>query len=66
MNLLGCRFNTTLLAMRYIIETTPSFDKWLAKLKDKQAIYTISLRVARAEDGNLGDTKPVKNSNKTI
>ena len=45
--------------MTYLIETTLTFDKWLASLKDKQAVGAIALRIARAEIGNLGDIKPV-------
>ncbi len=45
--------------MRYIIEKTPTFDKWLSKLKDRTALNAILLRIMGAENGNLGDVKPV-------
>jgi putative addiction module killer protein len=45
--------------MKYTIETTDQFDKWLKTLKDKQAIKAILMRLMRAEQGNLGDIKPL-------
>jgi len=45
--------------MKYDIETTPIFDKWLSKQKDRQAVKAIAMRIARAEEGNLGDVEPV-------
>jgi len=45
--------------MGYKVRTTPVFDHWLKGLKDRQAVRTITLRIARAEAGHLGDTKPV-------
>lgn len=45
--------------MRYVIETTPIFDKWLSRQKDRQAVKAIAMRIARAEQGNLGDAEPV-------
>jgi putative addiction module killer protein len=45
--------------MRYTIEKTPTFDKWLSKLKDKTAIKAIAMRMVRAENGNFGDVKNV-------
>jgi len=45
--------------MRYEIETTLIFDKWLSKQKDRQAVEAIAMRIARAEEGNLGDAEPV-------
>ncbi|EGQ8533127.1 type II toxin-antitoxin system RelE/ParE family toxin [Vibrio parahaemolyticus] len=45
--------------MKYIIEKTPTFDKWLSKLKDKVALRSIMMRIVRAENGNLGDVKSV-------
>lgn len=43
----------------YDIRTTADFDKWLRKLKDRQAVKAIVLRLTRAEAGNLGDIKSV-------
>ena len=43
--------------MNYEIHTTEVFDKWTAKLKDRQAAMAIALRLARVASGNFGDTK---------
>ena len=43
--------------MNYEIHTTEVFDKWTAKLKDRQASMAIALRLARVASGNFGDTK---------
>lgn len=43
--------------MNYEIHTTDVFDKWTAKLKDRQAAMAIALRLARVASGNFGDTK---------
>ena len=45
--------------MRYEIVTTPIFIKWMQKLKDRQAVKAIAIRMDRAMLGNLGDIKPV-------
>jgi putative addiction module killer protein len=45
--------------MRYEIVTTPIFIKWMQKLKDRQAVKAIAIRMDRAILGNLGDIKPV-------
>ena len=45
--------------MRYEVTSTAIFNKWLAKLKDRQAVKAIVLRLARVEVGNLGDVEPV-------
>ena len=41
------------------ILTTATFDQWFGRLKDRQAFFRIQARIDRAEDGNLGDCKPV-------
>jgi len=41
------------------IYTTPVFDKWFERLRDRQAAARIQARIDRAESGNLGDCKPV-------
>lgn len=46
-------------SMQYEIETTEIFDKWLQKLKDRQAVLAIAKRLGRARLGNLGDVAPV-------
>ena len=45
--------------MNYEIHTTEVFDKWTAKLKDRQAVMAIALRLARVASGNFGDTKVI-------
>ncbi|WP_040727066.1 type II toxin-antitoxin system RelE/ParE family toxin [Thiomicrorhabdus sp. Kp2] len=45
--------------MKYKILTTSTFDKWLSKQKDRQAVRAIAMRIARAEQGNFGDSEPV-------
>ena len=39
--------------------TTDDFDKWLRKLKDRQARLRILERIDRLSHGNPGDVKPV-------
>lgn len=41
------------------IYTTEVFDVWFVALKDRQAARRIQVRIDRAEEGNLGDCKPV-------
>ncbi len=41
------------------IQTTDVFDAWFDALEDRQAARRIQVRIDRAEDGNLGDCKPV-------
>jgi len=45
--------------MEYEIEKTEIFDKWLRKLKDRQAAVAIIKRLGRAKLGNFGDVEPV-------
>ena len=45
--------------MNYEIHTTEVFDKWTAKLKDRQAAMAIALRLDRVASGNFGDTKVI-------
>ncbi|MGM0593555.1 MAG: type II toxin-antitoxin system RelE/ParE family toxin [Pseudomonadota bacterium] len=45
--------------MEYEISTTDVFSRWLSRLKDRQAVRAIALRLTRAEIGNLGDVKSV-------
>jgi putative addiction module killer protein len=45
--------------MRYEIETTDVFDKWLKKLRDRQAVLAIAKRLGRAGLGNFGDIAQV-------
>jgi putative addiction module killer protein len=41
------------------IRQTDEFKYWLLGLRDMKAKARIAARIARAENGNLGDTKPV-------
>lgn len=41
------------------VRRTPEFQAWLDGLKDRQAAAKILTRIYRAENGNLGDVKPV-------
>lgn len=45
--------------MKYSLEKTPIFDKWLSKIKDRAAKKAILMRIVRAENGNFGDIKNV-------
>ncbi|WP_095497584.1 type II toxin-antitoxin system RelE/ParE family toxin [Paraferrimonas haliotis] len=45
--------------MKYEVLQTDTFKKWLGKLKDRQAIKAIALRLTRAVNGNLGDVKAI-------
>ena len=45
--------------MRYEIEKTEVFDKWLKKLRDRKAVLAIAKRLDRAITGNFGDVSPV-------
>lgn len=41
------------------IFTTPVFDRWFERLRDRRAAARVQVRIDRAESGNLGDCKPV-------
>ncbi|MDQ7074949.1 MAG: type II toxin-antitoxin system RelE/ParE family toxin [Gammaproteobacteria bacterium] len=45
--------------MQYKVQRTEIFDKWLKKLRDRQAVLAIINRINRATAGNLGDVEPV-------
>ena len=45
--------------MRYEVTSTVIFNRWLTKVKDRQAVKAITLRLARVEAGNLVDIEPV-------
>lgn len=47
--------------MKYIIQTTDIFDKWLLGLKDFRAKAKVLTRLERAAEGNLGDHKAIGN-----
>jgi putative addiction module killer protein len=41
------------------IRQTSEFKEWLLSLRDAKAKARIAARIARAENSNLGDSKPV-------
>lgn len=41
------------------IVKSASFDRWLRRLKDRQAVARILVRIDRLAAGNPGDVKPV-------
>lgn len=43
----------------YIIKHTEQFAKWLNSLKDNTTRLRLSRRLEKAQNGNLGDVKPV-------
>lgn len=45
--------------MRYHIATTKDFNRWLARIRDRQSARVIAQRLDRAVAGNLGDVKSV-------
>lgn len=45
--------------MRYEIEKTEVFDKWLKKLRNRKAVLAIAKRLDRAITGNFGDVASV-------
>ena len=45
--------------MKYSVEKTLVFDKWLSKIKGRSAKNAILIRIMRAESGNFGDVKNV-------
>ncbi|WP_442167625.1 type II toxin-antitoxin system RelE/ParE family toxin [Rhizobium leguminosarum] len=44
-------------SQKYMVLQTAEFQKWLRKLKDRNARDRIVTRIVRAEAGNLGDHK---------
>lgn len=48
--------------MKYEIRATEEFSKWASKVRDRVAQKAIATRIARAENGNLGDVKSVGGS----
>ena len=43
----------------YTILRSSAFDRWLGRLRDRQAVDRIVVRLLAAEDGHLGDVRPV-------
>jgi len=48
--------------MKYEIETTPDFDKWRSKIKDKTVLHRFDVRFNRFSNGNFGDFKQIDNN----
>ena len=49
-------------SMTYELCSTPTFDKWLAKLKDASTRNRLLARIDRIETGNFGDFKQIDNN----
>ncbi len=45
----------------YTILRSATFDRWLSRLRDRQAVNRIVARLLAAEDGHLGDVRSVGN-----
>ena len=43
----------------FTVKTTPEFVRWLAGLKDRMTQRRLARRLEKAQEGNLGDVKPV-------
>ncbi len=43
----------------YTILRSATFDRWLSRLRDRQAVNRIVARLLAAEEGHLGDVRPV-------
>ena len=43
----------------YTILQSTTFDRWLKRLRDRQAVNRIVARLLAAEDGHLGDVRSV-------
>lgn len=43
----------------YRVLRSSTFDRWLHRLKDRQATNRIVARLLAAQDGHLGDVRPV-------
>ena len=50
------RYNSV---MKYELETTQDFDKWLKKIRDKKVLHRFDVRFNRIINGNFGDAKQV-------
>ena len=45
--------------MKYEVETTEEFDKWLKKIRDKKVLHRFDVCFNRIINGNFGDAKQV-------
>lgn len=48
--------------MFYTVQQTQTFSNWLTALRDLRAKVAIARRIDRAQQGHLGDVKPVGES----
>ena len=48
--------------MKYTLQSTKQFDKWLAKLKDRTVRIRVLARFVRVENGNFGDFKQLSSN----
>ena len=55
--LYGISYNVAM----YTILRSATFDRWLSRLRDRQAVNRIVARLLAAEDGHLGDVRSVGN-----
>ena len=46
-------------AVMFTILRSATFDRWLGRLRDRQAVNRIVARLLAAEDGHLGDVRTV-------
>ena len=53
-----CTVYRTIRSM-YTILRSATFDQWLGRLRDRQGVSRIVARLLAAEDGHLGDVRPV-------
>ena len=53
-----CMVCRTIRAM-YTILRSATFDRWLGRLRDRHVVNRIVARLLAAEDGHLGDVRPV-------
>ena len=53
--LYGISYNTVM----FTILRSATFDRWLVGLRDRRAVNRIVARLLAAEDGHLGDVRPV-------
>ncbi len=48
----------------YTILQSAAFDRWLSRLRDRQAVNRIVARLLAAEDGHFGDVRTVGGGDK--
>ena len=58
-NLLHILYDISYNMIMYTILRSATFDRWLRRLRDHQAVNRIVARLLAAEDGHLGDVRSV-------